>query len=155
MEREIDLGDRLGGLGPRAIDPVQRVHCLPCRIDRIAAGLGLRLGQQRKDREHGVAHKFQYLPATRTQWGGECLEYLVEQLDDLQPRTAVGELCEPPHVGEPQHGADALDRAALDRSGMDPPPGIPAEIGFEEPRSDRVAGMRHHRQGQGRQYRLQ
>src|SRR5260370_23860772 len=35
---------------------------------------------------------------------------------------------------------------------MDPPAGVAAEIGFEEPRSDRVAGMRHHRQGQGRQH---
>jgi len=35
---------------------------------------------------------------------------------------------------------------------MDPPPGIAAEIGFEEARGDRVAGMCHHRKGQGRQY---
>src|SRR6202035_4746682 len=132
MEGEVDLRDGLTRLGPCAINPVQGVHCLSCGLDRITASLALCLRRQRKDREHTVPQEFYYLPATRTQWGGQCLEHLVEQLDDFQSRRAVGELREPPHVREPQHGVDPLERASLHRSGMNSPPGVVAEIGSEE-----------------------
>ena len=48
--------------------------------------------------------------------------------------------------GSTESLADALERAALDGPGMNPPPGIAAEIGSEQSGGDSVAGMGHHRQ---------
>ena len=72
-----------------------------------------------------------------------------------RPGCRVGDRGEAADIGVPQHGADAFDRAALDRSGMNAPSGIAAEIGLEQAGGDRVAGMRHHRERHGRQDGLQ
>ncbi len=71
------------------------------------------------------------------------------------PGRRVGNRRKGADIGIPQDGTDALDRAALDRSGMNAPAGVVAQIGSEKARSDRVAGMRHHRQRDDRQHRLQ
>ena len=58
-------------------------------------------------------------------------------------------------VGVPEHGADGLDRTALDGAVMDAPAGVFAEIGAEQSGSDEMAGMALDRQRQRRQRRQQ
>ena len=98
--------------------------------------------------------EFEHLAAARAQRGGQRLEDLVEKFDDHFPRGRVGDRREGADIGKPQDRADFLDRAALDGPGMNPPPGIGAEIGFEETRGNRVACVCHHRQRDNRQHRL-
>ncbi len=71
------------------------------------------------------------------------------------PGMGVARRREAADVGVPEHGVDALDRAALDGAGVHALAGLLAEIGLQQGRGDDVAGIRLYRQRQARQRRLQ
>ena len=68
-------------------------------------------------------------PPRERKRGGQGLEHIVEQIDDDRARRGIAGRREAADVGVPEHGAQAVDRTALDRAGMDAPSGVLAEIG--------------------------
>ena len=154
MECQIDRGGGLAGFAPRRVQPVDSAHCFGRCVECLMADLVPGRILEWEDRQHAIAEEFEHLTAARAQRGGQRLEDLVEKFDDHFPRGRVGDRREGADIGKPQDRADFLDRAALDGPGMNPPPGIGAEIGFEQAGGDGVAGMRHHRQRDGGKHRL-
>src|SRR6516225_8004361 len=98
VKSEVDIRDRLIRVTSQRIDLLHCADGLPRGIERFAAGGSLRLPQQRKNREHAVSHELQDLAAARAKRSGQRLEHFVEQLDDFEPRCAVGELCKSTHI---------------------------------------------------------
>ena len=146
MKGQVDRGSRFARIAPRSVHPIDCTHRLGRCLERPMADVFPGCVLEGKDREHTVAEEFEHLSAARAQRSGQRLEYLVEQFDDYRARRRVGDGRKGADIGIPQHRTDAFDRAALDRSGMNSPAGVGAQISGEEARGDCVAGMRHHRQ---------
>ena len=107
-----------------AAEPVEPGHRLDGGVERPAAGRAALGFLEREAGEHAVAEEFEHLAAACAQRRDQGLEYLVEHFDQDQARHRVGDRGKAADIGVAQHGADALDRTALDRTGMHPPPGI-------------------------------
>src|SRR4030095_1952465 len=67
MEREVDRGNRLTGLAPRSIEPIETIHRFRRDIEGLVTGLIPRCIDEGKDREHAVAEEFQHLAAAWAQ----------------------------------------------------------------------------------------
>ncbi len=155
MQRKIDGGSRQARRRPRRVHRIQVSRRLDGRVQRPPADLPLIRAGDREDREHGVADEFQHLSAPLTQRRRERLEYVVQQRHHDRARNGIADAGETSYVGVPDHGAQALDRAARDRARVDARAGVLTEIGSEKSRCDNMACMGLHCQRQRRQRRPQ
>ncbi len=108
--------------------------------ERPAAGVG-RLGRDRKDREHAVAHELQHLAARGLERRHQGVEVAVQERDHPVSGQAVAQSGEAAQVGEQDHRVDALDVAAADPPLEDAPPRAVADVGAQQRARDPAERM--------------
>ncbi len=142
------------GQGLKPISSARRVemrHSAARRRDRLergVAGAARRPAENRKDRQHAIAHEFEHFAAEGVHGAGDAVEPGVERRNDLGRRRAFRQAGEAAQVGEQERRLDRLADAAPERAGKHARGAAPAEIGLERHRQ-RGAGAERRKRGHG------
>ena len=111
MQRDVEVGRRLVRPAPCHIQFRHLGHHRVSRAQGLGAGIGAAI--EREEGEQPVAHELEHLAAFGMHGADHAVEILIKQLDEIFLRQHLGHLGEALQIGEPQHGRNAGDGAAI------------------------------------------
>ena len=117
-------------------------------LERGVAGAARRRAEDRKDRQHAIAHEFEHFAPVCVHGAGDAVEPGVERRDDLVRRAGLRKGGEAAQVGEQERRLDGLADSAPERTSENARGAAPAEIGLERS-GQRGAGGERRKRGHG------